>query len=167
MYLRAGLPLKDARYFESFCQIENGVGMIPSMRDEFLDEFDYIDESDENISLSIATGYAAYGFICFLVDKLKEKYKNLKWNVYKIENRFFGENITVAGLVTGSDLVSQLKTVKTNAILITECMLRSEKDRFLDDMTLEDASRALGKPIIPVGRTGEDLLNTLLRQAKV
>ncbi|MBQ1258136.1 MAG: DUF512 domain-containing protein, partial [Clostridia bacterium] len=87
--------------------------------------------------------------------------------VTAVKNRFFGETVTVAGLVTGNDLVSQLRTQKTDAILITECMLRSEKDRFLDDMTLEDASRALGKPVIPVGRTGEDLLNTLIRQAKV
>jgi len=68
----------------------------------------------------------------------------------------------VSGLITGGDLVDQMKDVPAKAILITECMLRNEGDRFLDDMPLEEAERLLGRPIIPVGRRGEDLLNAIL-----
>jgi len=93
--------------------------------------------------------------------------QSLNVKVVYIKNRFFGETVTVAGLVTGGDLVTQLKSHKTDAILITECMLRNEGDRFLDDMKLEDAVRILGKPVVPVGRSGEDLLNALIRQARI
>ena len=116
-------------------------------------------------TVTLATGVSAHPILKKLMDDHPITSLNIK--VTAIRNRFFGETVTVAGLVTGNDLVNQMKTQKTDAILITECMLRSEKDRFLDDVTLEEASRALGKPIVPVGRTGEDLLKALIRQAKV
>ena len=78
-----------------------------------------------------------------------------------MKNRFFGESVTVSGLITGGDLTDRLRDEDGEAVFITECMLRSEGDRFLDDMTLDEAQRILGKPIIPVGRSGDDLLCAL------
>lgn len=169
-YLLAGEDIPSDSEYEDYAQIDNGVGLVRSLMEEYTYAYDelapkYKKTGRELRSVTLATGVSAYPILKKLMDDHPITSLNIK--VIPIKNRFFGETVTVAGLVTGSDLVSQLKTVKTDAILITECMLRSEKDRFLDDMTLEDASRALGKPIIPVGRTGEDLLNTLLRQAKV
>lgn len=169
-YLLAGEDIPSDSEYEDYAQIDNGVGLVRSLMEEYTYAYDelapkYKKTGRELRSVTLATGVSAYPILKKLMDDHPITSLNIK--VIPIKNRFFGETVTVAGLVTGSDLVSQLKTVKTDAILITECMLRNEKDRFLDDMTLEDASRALGKPIIPVGRTGEDLLNTLLRQAKV
>ena len=78
-----------------------------------------------------------------------------------MENRFFGSSVTVSGLITGGDLTARLKDEPGARVLITECMLRSEHDRFLDDMTLEAAQAALGRKIIPVGRHGWDLYDAL------
>jgi len=82
--------------------------------------------------------------------------------VCAVENSFFGPSVTVSGLITGNDLIKRIKKEKCDAVLITECMLRSEGDKFLDDVTLKDAINALGVKIIPVGRSGQDLLNALL-----
>lgn len=169
-YLIAGEEIPSDSEYEDYAQIDNGVGLVRSLIDEY--EYAYSEllpkykkTGRELRTVTIATGVSAAPILKKLMDDHPITSLNIK--VSAIKNRFFGESVTVAGLVTGNDLVNQLKTQKTDAILITECMLRSEKDRFLDDVTLEEASRALGKPIVPVGRTGEDLLNALIRQAKV
>ena len=169
-YLIAGEEIPSDSEYEDYAQIDNGVGLVRSLIEEY--EYAYSElpakykkTGREMRTVTLATGVSAAPILKKLMDDHPITSLNIK--VTAVKNRFFGETVTVAGLVTGNDLVSQLRTQKTDAILITECMLRSEKDRFLDDMTLEDASRALGKPVIPVGRTGEDLLNTLIRQAKV
>ena len=169
-YLIAGEDIPSDSEYEDYAQIDNGVGLVRSLTEEYDYAYEelpakYKKTGRELRSVTIATGVSAAPILKKLMDDHPITSLNIK--VVPVKNRFFGETVTVAGLVTGGDLVSQLKTVKTDAIFITECMLRSEKDRFLDDMTLEDASRALGKPIIPIGRTGEDLLNALLRQAQV
>lgn len=169
-YLIAGEEIPSDSEYEDYAQIDNGVGLIRSLIEEY--EYAYNDlapkykKTGRDLrTVTLATGVSAYPILKKLMDDHPITSLNIK--VTAIRNRFFGETVTVAGLVTGNDLVNQMKTQKTDAILITECMLRSEKDRFLDDVTLEEASRALGKPIVPVGRTGEDLLNALIRQAKV
>ncbi len=169
-YLIAGEEIPSDSEYEDYAQIDNGVGLVRSLIEEY--EYAYSElppkykkTGRELRTFTLATGVSAAPILKKLMDDHPITSLNIK--VTAVKNRFFGETVTVAGLVTGNDLVNQLRTQKTDAILITECMLRSEKDRFLDDMTLEDASRALGKPVIPVGRTGEDLLNTLIRQAKV
>ena len=87
--------------------------------------------------------------------------------VYPVENRFFGANVTVSGLVTGGDLLREMSRVDSECVLITECMLRSEGDRFLDDRPLTDVIAELGRPIVPVGRRGEDLLEAILARRRV
>lgn len=169
-YLLAGEEIPSDSEYEDYAQIDNGVGLIRSLTEEF--EFAYSElqpkykrTGRELRTVTIATGVSAQPVLKKIMDDHPITSLNVK--VVSIKNRFFGETVTVAGLVTGGDLVTQLKSHKTDAILITECMLRNEGDRFLDDMKLEDAVRILGKPVVPVGRSGEDLLNALIRQARI
>ena len=164
MYLKAGLPIPSADYYEDFSQIENGVGMIASMQEEFDFTLDNIDMSQTlSKKISIATGYAAYSFICSLAKKLEEKFNSLEINVYKIENRFFGKNITVAGLITGQDLVSQLKNKDLGSkLLIPKTMLESSGTLFLDSLSLDKVSQELNIEIQTVCNDGQNFVYSIL-----
>ncbi|MDE6132758.1 MAG: DUF512 domain-containing protein, partial [Oscillospiraceae bacterium] len=108
-YITAGRELPNADFYEDYPQYENGVGMIRSLADEFERAFEAAEEDDiKPCSTSIAVGKLAYEYICALVEKTEKKWHNIKCNVYKIRNDFFGETITVTGLITGQDLISQL-----------------------------------------------------------
>lgn len=165
-YLKAERAIPDEDYYEDYPQLENGVGMIASMKGEFEAELEFLSEdydTEKEIHCSIATGYAAYGFIKELVDILKQHCKNLDCKVYPIENRFFGENITVAGLICGCDLIEQLKDKPLGDFLaLPSVMLRDEQDRFLDDTTLEELSQTLNLPVRLSPSTGADFIRTIL-----
>ena len=164
MYIKAGRHLPCDEYYEDYAQIENGVGMIRSMLTEFEDEFNYIDEYDLNTEkhISIATGYAAYDFIKMLAEKIESVAKNIKIDVHKIENVFFGEHITVAGLITGNDIINQLSSKDLGDKLLLPCvMLRHEKDVFLDDVSLEELSRKLNTEISLVNNDGADFIKKI------
>ena len=166
-YLKAGLPLPDEDYYEGYPQIENGVGMIRSLTDEFSAELDYIDEYLPDFKaprcVSISTGVAAYDTISALARALELKVEGLKVNVYKIVNNFFGESITVSGLLTGKDMSEQLKGQALGDILLfPENALRSGEDIFLDDMTPDELSKALGVPTAPSSDTGEGFICSVL-----
>ena len=147
LYIKAGRELPDGDFYEGYPQIENGVGMISSMRDEFFDELEYIDEYDleRPRDISIATGKAAYSFISSLSRKICERAKNTKITVYEIENEFFGENITVAGLMCGADLIRQLrgKHLGEKLFLPVVCV-RHEGDLLLDGVSVEQLEMELG-----------------------
>ena len=166
-YLKAGLPLPDEDYYEGYPQIENGVGMIRSLSDEFKSELEYLDEYTPDFkgprSVSIATGVAAYDTISTLARALEMKVDGLKVNVYKIINNFFGESITVSGLLTGKDMSEQLKGKDLGDLLLfPENALRAGEDIFLDDMTPDELSRILGVPALPSSDTGEGFICSLL-----
>ncbi len=153
LYIKGGLQIPDAEFYEDFTQIENGVGMIASMKEDFDIELsyltDYIDAlGDNKRSVSVATGEASYEFICSLAEKLCSLCKNIKINVYKIKNNFFGEEITVSGLLTGKDLYEQLSGENLGDTLILPCnCLRSEGDLFLCGMHRDELSEKLSVPI--------------------
>lgn len=164
MYLKAGLQIPPADYYEDFSQIENGVGMMASM----LDEFEYAFENLEQIpslprKVSVATGKAAYKFISNLAERLEKRFQGLTVNVYKIENDFFGPNITVAGLVTGQDLINQLKDKELgDSLFIPRVMLESCGEMFLDSVELTQAENELKIKIDTIQNDGEEFLNKLL-----
>ena len=165
MYLRCGRPLPDEEYYEGYPQLENGVGMIRSMQVEFDEELDFLDEYDltKPRRVSIATGYAAYDFITSLAEMLMQRIPTLHITVHRIRNDFFGKNITVAGLVTGRDLLAQLEGADLGEQLcIPSVMLRAEGDRFLDDVTLAGLSEKLGVPVVPTDSTGTDFVSKIL-----
>ncbi len=165
MYLQAGRPLPDEEYYEGYPQIENGVGMIRSMQCEFEDELEYLSEYDleKPRTLSIATGEAAYDFILSLANELTRRVESLNITVYKIKNNFFGKNITVAGLITGKDLLEQLKDKPLGErLIIPSVMLRAERDMFLDSMTTTELSEKLSVDIVTANSTGADFISSIL-----
>ena len=162
-YLKAELPLPEESYYEGYPQIENGVGMITSLVTEFKSELDYLDEYLENYKaprhISIATGVAAYDTIKAMAVDLEARIEGLQIDVYKIINHFFGETITVSGLLTGKDISEQLSGKNLGDLLIFPSnALRSGEDVFLDDMTPTDLSAALGVPVSPSKEGGEGFI---------
>ncbi len=164
-YLKAEREIPSADYYESYPQIENGVSMWNSFKDEVSDMLESLDKTAEyQRKVSLATGKAAYALIKDTAARVEEFYPKVKINVYAIENDFFGHSITVAGLVTGSDLIAQLKGKELfGELLIPDVMLRSEGDLFLDDVSLSDAEKALGVKITPIAESsGYKLIKDIL-----
>lgn len=152
-YLKSGRAFPDGAFYEDYAQIENGVGMIPSMRDEFDFRIEDLTDDERAVTreVSVATGRAAYPFLSSLCDRLMREIPGLTVHIYPIENRFFGKNITVAGLVTGGDLTEQLAGKPLGETLcIPSVMLRHEGDLFLDNMSVDEAEAALGVSITVV-----------------
>ena len=166
LYIKGGLALPDEDFYEGYPQIENGVGMIASMKCEFEWALEDFKGSNAEVTVSIATGYASYDFMKGLADEAMKSVPGLKVNVFRIKNDFFGENITVAGLLTGKDVTEQLSdAAKRGALggklLLPRVMLRSEGDLTLDGMTPEQMSEKLGVKIRFVSADGQDLLDAL------
>ena len=167
LYIKGGVPLPDEEFYEEYSQIENGVGMLASLESEFKCELDYLDEYLPDYSgkreVSMATGYAAYEHIARLAYLLESRVEGLKINVYPIKNNFFGEHITVAGLLTGEDMEAQLKDkLLDDALLIPSVTLRADGDLFLDGKTPEWLSESLGTEVLTVESDGCDLIKKIL-----
>ena len=148
-YLKAEREIPQPENYEDFPQFENGVGMLSLFKSEFYDMLPNIKEqTDRKRTLSVATGVAAYGLIKEVCDKISEKCENTTINVYCIKNNFFGEMITVAGLLTGHDIIDQLKDKELGEYLVLpDTLLRNGETVLLDDIYLEDIEKALGVPI--------------------
>lgn len=154
MYLLAGRELPPDEFYEEHTQLENGVGMLRLLETEFKSALKLSDEPDY-VPFSIATGVSAAPYFQRLLDLAKETYPGLDGRVYAIVNDFFGHSINVAGLITGQDLIAQLKGKELGRrLLISQNMLRRQEMDFLDDVTLAEASKALGLPIYPVEQDG-------------
>ncbi len=167
LYVRAGLPVPPEEYYEDFSQLENGVGMLASQQSEFdfaLEELDArLPDFRPPRTVTVATGVAAYAHICGLAHRLEARVPGLTVRVRRIVNRFFGESVTVAGLLTGKDVSEQLAGEELgDELLFPAAMLRAEGDVFLDDMTPARLSELLGVPVRAAGNDGESLLRALL-----
>lgn len=163
-YLLAGRELPPEDYFENFTQLDNGVGMLTLLTKEFGRALDLMEPEDleGTLPFSIATGVSAAPFLTKLVQQAREKCGMIKGRVYPIVNRFFGETITVAGLVTGGDLIDQLRGKELGErLLIPASMLRSGENVFLDDVSTDDVERELGVPVISVPQDGYQLLDAI------
>lgn len=161
MYLKAGRDLPPDEFYESYTQLENGVGMLRLMETEFSSALKLSDEPD-GVPFSIACGTSAAPFFQQMVEAAMEKFPTLKGRVYPIVNDFFGHSINVTGLITGQDLIAQLKGKDLGArLLISQNMIRKDEQDFLDDVKLEEASAALGVPIYPISQDGFDLCDAM------
>ena len=158
LYLKAERPLPNTEYYEDFTQFENGIGMLPLFMEEFrLALPDY--EGRTARPFTIATGAAAAPSMAVLLDEAAAKCDNLNGKVVEIRNDFFGHRVSVAGLITGQDLISQLKGRELGErVLISANMLRDGGDVFLDDYTPQQVAEAIGVPLVPVEIDGADLL---------
>ncbi|HIT08195.1 MAG TPA: DUF512 domain-containing protein [Candidatus Merdivicinus faecavium] len=162
-YLKAGLPLHDGDFYEDYGQLENGVGMLTLQREQFRDALPFFEPDGRKRNFSIATGVAAAPFLQKLVDEARETWHNLNGKVYPIVNDFFGHEITVAGLITGQDLIAQLRGKDLgDELLLPDVLLKFHEDVFLDDVTLSEVREALGVPITMVGSDGYELLRCML-----
>lgn len=165
-YLLAGREIPNAEYYEDFAQLENGVGMWALLLDEATRataELKPDEPLDSPRRITVATGEAAFPLLKNIVDIVAGKWHNLYCDVYPIKNEFFGGHITVTGLVTGGDLIRQLKDRELGSeLLISASMLRHEQDRFLDDVTVEDVESALKVRLRVVENDGYELVSALL-----
>ena len=166
-YIKAKFDLPDDSFYEDYSQIQNGVGMITDMRTAVLLELKDSDKyalcKNVKRDVSIATGYAAQEHIRALSQLLESRFHELHINVYPIKNNFFGEQITVSGLLTGKDIIEQLQSKELGETLfIPASCLRSEGDVLLDDVSSEDISRALGVHVCPLGTEARDFICSIL-----
>ena len=166
-YLAAQRPIPPAEFYEDFCQLESGVGSLACLEEEFTLALEEWQESPQPLSaprrVTLATGTAAYPFLCRLMERLEAVCPGLSCEVVEIVNHFFGETITVAGLVTGTDLIAQLKPRRMGeCLLLPSVMLRHDGDLFLDDVSVQDVERELGVPVEPVPNDGQRLLDAVI-----
>ena len=162
-YLMAGRKLPEKAYYEDLDQLENGVGMLRLLLHQAAMGLE--EEEPEQIEpFSIATGLSAAPFVQEIVDNARKQCGNIKGTVYPIVNRFFGETITVSGLITGTDLIEQLRGKDLGGrLLIPDNMLRAGEQVFLDDVTVEQVEQALGVTVVPVpADSGFDLADAIL-----
>lgn len=162
-YILAEQELPEEERYDGYLQLENGVGMLRLLGTEIRDSLKALSGDDRKIRLSAATGKLAAPFIRGFMKDIREQFPNVEARVYEIENRFFGEKITVSGLITGEDLTEQLKGQELGEKLLLPCnMLRSGEDVFLDDRTIEEVSQTLGVEIVIVDESGEDFVKSVL-----
>jgi len=167
LYLKAGRAIPEQEYYEGYPQIENGVGLIRSFKDEAdmaLEELKELENKESICSeISVATGVAAYDTIKAICDKICLIAPNLKINVYKITNKFFGESITVSGLLTGKDVAEQLSGKNLGECLyLSSSCLRHGEDVFLCGMKIAELSRALGVEVCTLESDGYAFVEGML-----
>ena len=165
LYLRAGLPLPQEDYYEGYRQLENGVGMLRSLEQDFLSAMGLEEPDAAPSPFTIATGTAAAPFLRGLLEQAKAYFPKLEGQVIAVENDFFGHTIDVAGLLTGQDLSAQLQRVPSlGRVLLPLHMLRHGETVFLDDYTVTRLADELGCPVQIVGIDGGDLLDAMLEK---
>ncbi len=163
-YLLSGRQIPDAEFYGDFLQLENGVGLWALLKSEVNDALADIDDFSSCHHISIATGVAAYPLLREIADLCEKKVNGLKCDVFAIKNDFFGEKITVAGLLTATDIYNQLKDKNLgDTLLIPSSMLRAEGDMFLDSVTVDELSQKLDVKIIPIDNDGYALVNAILK----
>ena len=162
-FLIAERELPDMEYYEDFSQYENGVGMLRSLMDEFEKAIEIAEWDGSERHVSIATGYSAYSTIKYLAELAERSFEGLHCYVYRIRNDFFGETITVTGLITAQDLIAQLKGRELGEqLLISSAMLRRDSEQFLDDLLVSDVERELGVTLRSSPSDGYELLDAIL-----
>ena len=164
-YLLAEEPIPEADCYDGYPQLENGVGMVRLLTDEVeeaLQDPETVKGAHKERRISIATGLLAAPVIRELSEKIMEQFPGLKVTVHGIENRFFGPGVTVSGLLTGGDILEQLKDKELGeALYLPQNVLRSGEEVFLDDLTLTGLADSLQVPVHIVESSGYDLVRKL------
>ena len=162
-YLLAGEQIPEEERYDGYLQLENGVGMLRLLHEEFRAALAASAGDRERRTLSIATGRLAYPYLKRMAEQIEEKYPETTIRVYGIRNDFFGERITVSGLITGQDLTAQLQERELGEKLLIPCnMLKADEDIFLDDYTVKQVSDALQVPVVIVKSSGQDLIDAVV-----
>lgn len=163
-YVQAKRPIPEEEFYGEMSQLENGVGLVALLRSQFAEALENcgVDRAVGTDTV-LATGVAAAPILQELVTTASKMIENIHARVVAINNTFFGEQITVAGLVTGADLRRGLKGIPCERVLIPDCMLRHEGDRFLDDVTPEELAADLGVRVEVISTDGDALFEALMR----
>ena len=163
-YLKAGRPIPAAAFYEDYDQLENGVGMMRLFEEEFLAELDKPHRVYGTKELDVVTGTMAAPLITRMMEELHRQYPMITVHVHTIQNRFFGGNVGVTGLITATDIIDQCAgKLATKTLGIPAVMLREEKDTFLDDITVEQLGQQLGVKVEVLPTAGGDEARALLR----
>jgi NifB/MoaA-like Fe-S oxidoreductase len=161
LYLKAGMDTPPNSFYEGYPQLENGVGMISLLMTQ-AEKALRVQLTAPKTPFSIATGEAAAKCLQKVLNSAAAKCANINGTIFAIKNEFFGASVDVAGLLTGGDIIRQLKGRKLGArLLITKNMLRYGENIFLDDVTLQEVSSELGVDIRVVGQDGADLVRAI------
>ncbi|MDE6209742.1 MAG: DUF512 domain-containing protein [Lachnospiraceae bacterium] len=162
-YIMAEREFPEEERYDGYIQLENGVGMMRLLKDEFEEALDKRTSDLKKRKITLATGKLASGLLTYISEKIRDKFPNTDVNVITIRNDFFGETITVSGLITGQDLYKQLKDVDLgDKLLLPGNVLRSGEDVFLDDMHLYELADKLNINIVIPENSGKDLLEAIL-----
>lgn len=162
-YLLAERPMPAEETYDGYLQLENGVGMVRLLDEEIRETLPHIAGDDRERHVTIATGKLAAPILEEHMKKIREKFPQVNVQVAAVENRFFGERITVAGLLTGKDLIGQLQGRDLGSrLLITEHMLKSGEPVFLDDVTVEELEKTLQIKVSIVKSGGNDLIRSII-----
>ena len=162
-YILAEREMPEEGRYDGYIQLENGVGMLRLLHEEVMDALDEKTDDGKEEELSIATGRLPYPYLDKLVKEIMKVYPGRKVHIYPIRNDFFGEKITVAGLITGQDLIAQLKDKPLgDRLILPAVMFKNGEEVFLDDITKTQAEDALQIPINIVKSSGYDLVDAIL-----
>lgn len=162
-YLLAEMEMPPEENYDGYLQLENGVGMMRLLENEFMRELCTLKGDGRGRKVSIATGLLAAPLLTRLGERISAKFPGIHVQVIPIRNDFFGEQITVAGLLTGQDVLAQLKGRELgDVLLLSNAMLRSGEEVFLDDMTVEELKNSLQVPVDIVKSSGQDLIRAIL-----
>ncbi len=162
-YIKAGYDIPTADYYEGYGQIENGVGMMRSFIDEVEEYLKALNSNPKARKVSLVTGVLAYDMIKELLDKLHQRFPQIETKLYCIENHFYGPEITVTGLLTGQDIIEQLKGKDLGEyLMLPNVLLRSGEEVLLDDITVNDIQNALQTSIRIVQSDGKSFVDTII-----
>ena len=162
-YVRAGYDIPTADYYEGYGQIENGVGIMRSFKDEVEEYLETLNNKPEPHKVSLVTGVLAYGLMKELIGEINQCFPQVETNLYCIENNFYGPEITVTGLLTGQDIIDQLKGKPLgDYLMLPNVLLRSGEEVLLDDITVNDIQNALQTPIRIVQSDGKSFVDTII-----
>lgn len=163
-YLLAEREIPSPEFYEDFSALEDGIGMIAYLTDDVGWKLEELD-ADESLchKVTIACGEGVFPYMKRIMSMINEKFPNITINTRAIKNNFFGGGVNVSGLVTGGDLIDQLRGDDFgDRLIITSSMLRFENDLFLDDVSTDDVERELGVTLVPVNNNGNDLVEAVI-----
>lgn len=163
-YLLAEREIPSPEFYEDFSALEDGIGMIAYLTDDVGWKLEELD-ADESLchKVTIACGEGVFPYMKRIMSMINEKFPNISINTRAIKNNFFGGGVNVSGLVTGGDLIDQLRDDDLgDRLIITSSMLRFENDLFLDDVSTDDVERELGVTLVPVNNNGNDLVEAVI-----
>lgn len=162
-YVLAEEEVPEEERYDGYLQLENGVGMVRLLFNEVQEALSAVTGDGRQREISLATGRLMYPYIGKILEEIRKKFPNITTHLYAIRNDFFGERITVSGLITGQDLTGQLKGQPLGERLLLPCnMLKIGEPVFLDDFTLEEVENSLQVKTDIVKSSGQDLLDAVI-----